>query len=83
MIVCSCNVITDTKIRACLNSEACPRTPGAVYRDLGFSPNCGRCFATVRSMINEALAEGEGCDMPCTNAAADHRTLAEFALPAE
>ncbi len=83
MIVCSCNVITDAKIRACLSSEAFPRTPGAVYRDLGCSPNCGRCFATVRSMINEALAEGEGaCDMACPSGA-DHRALAEFALPAE
>ncbi len=83
MIVCSCNVITDAKIRACLNSAACPRTPGAVYRDLGCSPNCGRCFATVRNMINEVLAEGEvPCDIACPSVA-DHLPAGEFALPAE
>ena len=35
----------------------CPRTPGAVYKCLGCSPNCGRCIATMRTIINEALAE--------------------------
>jgi bacterioferritin-associated ferredoxin len=55
MIVCSCNVLTDAKIRATLQGEACPRTPGAVYKCLGCSPNCGRCFATVKLLINEAL----------------------------
>jgi bacterioferritin-associated ferredoxin len=59
MIVCSCNVISDKKIKASLHDEACPRTPAAVYRCLGCSPNCGRCFATVRQIISQALAEGE------------------------
>ncbi len=71
MIVCSCNVLTDTSIRACLQGDACPRTPGAVYKCLGCSPNCGRCFATVKSIIQEALSSAEAaapgcCDMPCT-----------------
>jgi bacterioferritin-associated ferredoxin len=59
MIVCSCNVISDSKIKASLQDEACPRTPAAVYRCLGCSPNCGRCFATVRQIISQALAKGE------------------------
>jgi len=57
MIVCSCNVLTDTKIRASLTGDQCPKTPGAVYKCLGCSPNCGRCFATVHSIIKAALAE--------------------------
>ena len=56
MIVCSCNVLTDSEIRAALNSGACPRTPFAVYKCLGCSLNCGRCIATVRTIIDEANA---------------------------
>ncbi len=59
MIVCSCNAISDTKIRDSINSEKCPRTPGAVYRCLGCSPNCGRCYATVQSIIKDALGGAE------------------------
>ena len=69
MIICSCNVITDTEIRAALDSGACPRTPFAVYKCLGCSLNCGRCIATVRTIIDEANAgmatggaSGEGCE---------------------
>jgi len=57
MIVCSCNVITDTEIRATLASGSCPRTPFAVYDCLGCRLNCGRCIAIVRTIINEANAE--------------------------
>ncbi|VTZ48333.1 BFD domain protein (2Fe-2S)-binding domain protein (fragment) [Methylocella tundrae] len=60
MIVCSCNVLSDSNIRSALdpsNGHVCPRTPGAVYKCLGCSPNCGRCFATVRKIINDTLAE--------------------------
>lgn len=57
VIICSCNVLSDAKVRASLQSETAPRTPGAVYRCLGCSPNCGRCLATVRSIITEALNE--------------------------
>jgi bacterioferritin-associated ferredoxin len=56
MIVCSCNVVTDSEIRATLASGACPRTPFAVYERLGCRLNCGRCIATVRAIINEANA---------------------------
>lgn len=66
VIVCSCNVISDAKIRASIQAEAGPRTPGAVYRCLGCSPNCGRCLATVQSLIIEALAEaGDQSDGGC------------------
>ncbi|HUB65145.1 MAG TPA: (2Fe-2S)-binding protein [Methylocella sp.] len=57
MIVCSCNVLTDTEIKDVVMSGSCPRTPGAVYKCLGCSPNCGRCIATLRVIINEAMAD--------------------------
>ncbi|MGB6324652.1 MAG: (2Fe-2S)-binding protein [Methylocella sp.] len=56
MIVCSCNVVNDSEIRATLACGACPRTPFAVYERLGCRLNCGRCIATVRTIINEANA---------------------------
>jgi bacterioferritin-associated ferredoxin len=56
MIVCSCNVVTDSEIRATLASATCPRTPFEVYECLGCTLNCGRCIATVRAIINEANA---------------------------
>lgn len=70
MIVCSCNVVTDSEIRAALAGGACPRTPFAVYESLGCRLNCGRCIATVRTIINEANAgtavggsSREACEM--------------------
>lgn len=57
MIVCSCNVVSDKKIKEIVRSGACPRTLGAVYKCLGCGPNCGRCVATLKTIINEALAE--------------------------
>ncbi len=59
VIICSCNVLSDAKVRASLQGETAPRTPGAVYRCLGCSPNCGRCLATVRTIITEALNESQ------------------------
>jgi bacterioferritin-associated ferredoxin len=56
MIICSCNAISDQSVRASISSDECPRTPGAVYRCLGARPCCGRCFATVRTIIDETLS---------------------------
>ncbi len=88
MIVCSCNVLTDTTIRACVSGEACPRTPNAVYKCLGCSPNCGRCFATVKSIIREALSTSEAgahgcCDVPCAKAVSFSFDTADVAAPAD
>jgi bacterioferritin-associated ferredoxin len=57
MIICSCNAISDTSVKASVHSEKSPRTPGAVYRCLGCRPNCGRCYATVRAIIDDALTQ--------------------------
>ena len=53
MIVCSCNVLSDNDVRACLNpGPGCPRTPAQVYQCLGCSPDCGRCARTLRAMMD-------------------------------
>jgi len=56
MIVCSCNVLSDGQIRACLGpGPDCPRTAAQVYRCLGCSPKCGRCVRTIRQIMTDAL----------------------------
>ena len=57
MIVCSCNVLSDRAIRACLKSgRECPRTPAQVYKSIGCGPKCGRCAITIRSIMSQAFA---------------------------
>ena len=70
MIVCSCNVLSDGDVKACLNpGPDCPRTPAQVYRCLGCSPNCGRCATTIRTIMDKALAaaaaEAPSCPPSC------------------
>lgn len=63
MIVCSCNVLSDGDVKACLGpGPECPRTPAQVYRCLGCSPNCGRCARSIRAIMDDALqAAAEAC----------------------
>ena len=64
MIVCSCNVLTDSDIRtACRARENAPRTAGQVYGCLGCSPQCGRCARTIKRIMDEAL--GGDCPVGC------------------
>ena len=56
MIVCSCNVLSDNAVRACLHrGPDCPRTPAQVQACLGCSPKCGRCARTIRGILQNAL----------------------------
>jgi bacterioferritin-associated ferredoxin len=56
MIICSCNVLSDHAVRAAVAGATGPRTAGQVYGCLGCSPQCGRCVATIRRIMDEALA---------------------------
>ena len=63
MIVCSCNVLSDTAVRTAVSVDM-PRTPGQVYGCLGCSPQCGRCARTIKKIMTEALSAavcGPGC----------------------
>jgi bacterioferritin-associated ferredoxin len=62
MIVCSCNVLSDTDIRAAVAARA-PRSTGQVYGCLGCSAQCGRCARTIRRIMDEALG---GCAPGCS-----------------
>jgi bacterioferritin-associated ferredoxin len=60
MIVCSCNVLSDSQVReTCARADG-PRSPFQVYQCLGCSPQCGRCARTIRGIMDEAL--GRACD---------------------
>jgi bacterioferritin-associated ferredoxin len=59
MIVCSCNVLTEARIRAAAESLAAedpsrPITPGRLFRRLGARPNCGTCYRTIRAIVARA-----------------------------
>ncbi len=74
MIVCSCNVLSDGDVRACLNpGPDCPRTPAQVYTCLGCSPECGKCARTIRAIMDQALAEaGVTCSRGCCPIGSSH-----------
>jgi bacterioferritin-associated ferredoxin len=65
MIVCSCNVLSDSQILATLGSEeiARPRSPVQAYGCLGCAPRCGRCLPTIRTLL--ANARGANCNVGC------------------
>ena len=67
MIVCSCNVLTDSAIRTACHTER-PRTAGEVYGCLGCSPQCGRCAQTIKKIMDEALGTcARACHAACAH----------------
>jgi len=62
MIVCSCNVITDSDVRSAVAAPSTPRTTGQVYGCLGCGAQCGRCARTIRRIRDEARA---ACSANC------------------
>jgi bacterioferritin-associated ferredoxin len=72
MIVCHCNVLTDTQILATLADEplSMPRSPAQVYKCLGCAPNCGRCLPAVRALLQEARGNN-ACAVGCATCPGD------------
>jgi len=64
MIVCQCNMLSDTAIRNAA-AEYAPRRVSQVYACLGCKAQCGRCAATIVSILRET-----GRDAPCETAQA-------------
>jgi bacterioferritin-associated ferredoxin len=63
MIVCSCNVLSDSQVRHAVRGTEV-RSAGQVYGCLGCSAQCGRCVRTIRKIMDEALTKAscpEGC----------------------
>jgi bacterioferritin-associated ferredoxin len=65
MIVCSCNVLTETDVRDAARTVA-RRSTSHVYGCLGCSAQCGRCARTIRKIIDETLGSAKlGCPVGC------------------
>lgn len=61
MIVCVCNALAETEVRAAARAGAA--TPEAAYAALGCEVQCGACLCYARDMIDEELrlaAAGRG-----------------------
>jgi bacterioferritin-associated ferredoxin len=54
MIVCSCNVLSDSQIVAALTKVERPTiTVGQIYSCLGCRPRCGQCAPTIKKLRDE------------------------------
>lgn len=54
MFVCVCNAINCRTVRAAAAGGA--DSVASVFRSTGKTPQCGRCFDTMRCMIRETQA---------------------------
>jgi hypothetical protein len=59
MIVCSCAVLTRSRVLAAAEALARERpyrpvTAGRVFRSLGAKPQCGICYGPIRAIIGGA-----------------------------
>jgi bacterioferritin-associated ferredoxin len=52
MIVCVCNRVNETRIRAVIAGGA--ETPEQVYAGCGVERNCGLCLETIEDLLQEA-----------------------------
>ena len=55
MIVCSCNVFSESEVRRALAAVRPPRV-SQVYACLGYARQCGRCARTIKKIMDEASA---------------------------
>lgn len=77
MIVCSCNVFSDTQVRDALAATEGVTSPGQVYRCLGCSPQCGRCARTIKAILDQVQANAcAACPSVCPAANLSTRMLA-------
>ncbi len=58
MILCSCNVLSDRDIRERLGDIPNRRSVGALFRQLGCEPKCGRCMRNIVAIIDQHHASG-------------------------
>jgi len=83
LIVCSCNVLSDTQILATLQTlgGADPCSPGRAYRCLGCAPRCGRCIVTVRALLVKAHVAN--CEVGCRACPGQEANNADEVRPEE
>ncbi|MFV3131025.1 (2Fe-2S)-binding protein [Niveispirillum sp. KHB5.9] len=54
MYVCICNAINCKTVRKSVNDGA--GSVASVFKSCGKTPQCGRCFTTIRDMVGESRA---------------------------
>ncbi len=54
MIVCVCNAIRESEVRAAARAGA--TCPTSAYRSCGCKPRCGQCFPFARQVIETERA---------------------------
>lgn len=52
MIICSCNIISDCKVKSCLHLIDKP-TVSAIFRELDAQPQCASCIQTMVRLLQE------------------------------
>ena len=61
MIVCSCNVFSDTQVEAVIAASAERPRMSKVYSSLGCAAQCGRCAHTIKAMLDQSECFGTAC----------------------
>src|SRR5262249_57747735 len=56
MIVCSCNVFSESEVRTALARAVRPPGVSQVYACLGYARHCGRCARTIKKIMDDASA---------------------------
>ena len=62
MIVCQCNVFRSAEVKQAIDSARGRdglglATPGAIFKQMGCRPNCGKCMANLHRLIFEEAAK--------------------------
>jgi bacterioferritin-associated ferredoxin len=55
MIVCSCNLLSDTQVRSAVASGVTRQRVSYVYALLGCTAQCGRCVRTIKAFLTESI----------------------------
>jgi bacterioferritin-associated ferredoxin len=53
MIICSCNVLTDTKVKEYFKTRETKPSVGTVLKDLNCGPVCGTCANNIIELVRE------------------------------
>ena len=53
MIICSCNVLTDTRVKEYLKTREIKPSVGTILKDLDCGPVCGTCSNNIIAIVRE------------------------------
>jgi bacterioferritin-associated ferredoxin len=66
MIVCSCNVFSDTQVHAVVAQSVERPRMSQVYSSLGCAAQCGRCARTIKTILDKnQCPSAAGCATAC------------------